>query len=178
MLKIRYIIAEIYTEIVTPLLREAYLVGLRDAKEASKAADQIPDLIPEKISTTTRKTKAPKMETSASSRKSRSSREAGAPEVVGEEKLKSNKEKSKDKENGNKSSAARRKHRSRLGLGTELSPLVRRRDGSFAFRNRDLEKAKAELSRQRKECVRDALFKHLDSDDSLVGIPKGSMTKL
>lgn len=172
------IIAEIYTEIVTPLLREAYLVGLRDAKEASKAADQIPDLIPEKISTTTRKTKAPKMETSASSRKSRSSREAGAPEVVGEEMLKSNKEKSKDKENGNKSSAARRKHRSRLGLGTELSPLVRRRDGSFAFRNRDLEKAKAELSRQRKECVRDALFKHLDSDDSLVGIPKGSMTKL
>lgn len=172
------IIAEIYTEIVTPLLREAYLVGLRDAKEASKAADQIPDLIPEKISTTPRKTKAPKMETSTSSRKSRSSREAGAPEVVGEEMLKSNKEKSKDKENGNKSSAARRKHRSRLGLGTELSPLVRRRDGSFAFRNRDLEKAKAELSRQRKECVRDALFKHLDSDDSLVGIPKGSMTKL
>jgi hypothetical protein len=37
-------IAEIYSEIVNPLLREAYLVGLRDAKEGAAAAAQIPDL--------------------------------------------------------------------------------------------------------------------------------------
>eukprot|EP00429_Kryptoperidinium_foliaceum_P025814 CAMPEP_0176147532 /NCGR_PEP_ID=MMETSP0120_2-20121206/75209_1 /TAXON_ID=160619 /ORGANISM="Kryptoperidinium foliaceum, Strain CCMP 1326" /LENGTH=150 /DNA_ID=CAMNT_0017484151 /DNA_START=35 /DNA_END=483 /DNA_ORIENTATION=- len=39
------VIAQIYTEIVTPLLREAYLVGLRDAKEAQLAAESIPDLV-------------------------------------------------------------------------------------------------------------------------------------
>lgn len=37
-------IAEIYGEIVSPLLREAYLVGLRDAKEGAAAAALIPDL--------------------------------------------------------------------------------------------------------------------------------------
>jgi hypothetical protein len=38
------IIAKIYGEIVSPLLREAYLVGLRDAKEGAAAAASIPDL--------------------------------------------------------------------------------------------------------------------------------------
>ncbi|KAG7364344.1 hypothetical protein IV203_037546 [Nitzschia inconspicua] len=38
------LIAEIYGEIVSPLLREAYLVGLRDAKEGAAAAALIPDL--------------------------------------------------------------------------------------------------------------------------------------
>lgn len=169
------IIAEIYTEIVTPLLREAYLVGLRDAKEASKAAEQIPDLKPEKI----RKARPPKKakEPKATISKTIPVQETSTPEVVGEEKLKESKEEPKPSAGG-KSTPAKRKNRARLGLGTELSPLVRRRDGSFAFRNRDLEKVKAELSRQRKECVRDSLFKYLDSDDSLAGIPKGSMTKL
>lgn len=37
-------IAAIYGEIVSPLLREAYLVGLRDAKEGAAAAALIPDL--------------------------------------------------------------------------------------------------------------------------------------
>jgi hypothetical protein len=37
-------IAQIYGEIVSPLLREAYLVGLRDAKEGAAAAALIPDL--------------------------------------------------------------------------------------------------------------------------------------
>lgn len=38
------LIAEIYGDIVSPLLREAYLVGLRDAKEGAAAAALIPDL--------------------------------------------------------------------------------------------------------------------------------------
>lgn len=38
------LIAEIYAKIVTPLLREAYLVGLRDAKDGAAAAALIPDL--------------------------------------------------------------------------------------------------------------------------------------
>lgn len=44
-------IAEIYGEIVSPLLREAYLVGLRDAKEGAAAAALIPDLEEEPAST-------------------------------------------------------------------------------------------------------------------------------
>lgn len=43
------VIAEIYGEIVSPLLREAYLVGLRDAKEGAAAAALIPDVDTEKI---------------------------------------------------------------------------------------------------------------------------------
>mmetsp|Transcript_26182 Transcript_26182/g.62206 ORF Transcript_26182/g.62206 Transcript_26182/m.62206 type:complete len:438 (+) Transcript_26182:228-1541(+) len=39
-----YTIAEVYGDIVTPLLREAYLVGLRDAKEGAAAAAAIPDI--------------------------------------------------------------------------------------------------------------------------------------
>lgn len=42
-------IAEIYGEIVSPLLREAYLVGLRDAKEGAAAAALIPDLEEEAV---------------------------------------------------------------------------------------------------------------------------------
>jgi hypothetical protein len=100
-------------------------------------------------------------------------------EVVGEEvlkKLEKPKKASSDSENFKQ--PPKRKGRSRLGLGTELTPLVRRRDGTFTFRNRDVEKAKTELSRQRKECVRDSLFKYLDSQDSLMLQPKGSMTRL
>jgi hypothetical protein len=184
------IIAEIYTEIVTPLLREAYLVGLRDAKEASKAAEQIPNLVPEKIAVeTVEPEKPPEPESDKKSKKLQALQETSSPEEVGEVMLKSEEEEAKAaRELKSKLSGPggmsknklpqKRKNRTRLGLGTELSPLVRRRDGSFAFRNRDLEKAKAELSRQRKDCVRESLFKHLDSDDSPVGQPKGSMTKL
>jgi hypothetical protein len=179
------IIAEIYTEIVTPLLREAYLVGLRDAKEASKAAEQIPNLVPEKIAVeAVEPEKPPEPESDKKSKKLKALPETSSHQQVGEVELKSSEEEeAKAAERGLNSklpgkSPQKRKNRNRLGLGTELSPLVRRRDGSFAFRNRDLEKAKAELSRQRKDCVRDSLFKHLDSDDSLVGQPKGSMTKL
>jgi len=169
------IIAEIYTEIVTPLQREAYLVGLRDAKEAAKAAEQIPDL-PARAPAKSHPKPVVEPEPAKSPVKFQE-RDTSAPEVVGEEMLK------KEAANpgsgaGSKKEAPKRKGRSKLGLGTELNPLVRRRDGTFTFRNRDVEKAKAELSRQRKECVRDSLFKHLDSDDSLVRQPKGSMTKL
>lgn len=184
-------IAEIYTEIVTPLLREAYLVGLRDAKEASKAAEQIPDLVPEKIAVEVPEPeKVPEPESDKSNKKLQAFQETSSPEEVGEVMLKSTAEEEAAGSGGPNSKLSgtggaaknkapqKRKNRTRLGLGTELSPLVRRRDGTFAFRNRDLEKAKAELSRQRKECVRDSLFKHLDSDDSLEGQPKGSMTRL
>jgi hypothetical protein len=179
------IIAEIYTEIVTPLLREAYLVGLRDAKEASKAAEQIPNLVPEKIAVeAVEPEKPPEPESDKKSKKLQALQETSSHQQVGEVMLKSiEEEEAKAAERGQNpklpgKSPQKRKNRNRLGLGTELSPLVRRRDGSFAFRNRDLEKAKAEVSRQRKDCVRDSLFKHLDSDDPVVGQPKGSMTKL
>ena len=182
------IIAEIYSEIVTPLQREAYLVGLRDAKEGAKAAEQIPDLVMEEavrpVAHSEPEARPPEDETMESITELNSFEMSTL--SVGEEGLKSIAEdelapgQSGKSGSGGKSTKnkAERKSRTRLGLGTELSPLVRRRDGTFAFRNRDLEKAKAELSRQRKECVRDALFKHLDSDDSPIGQPKGSMTKL
>ncbi|KAL3934488.1 MAG: hypothetical protein SGBAC_009810 [Bacillariaceae sp.] len=186
------IIAEIYTEIVTPLQREAYLVGLRDAKEGSRAAEQIPDLIVEEatIEHSEPEPRFPEIYTTEESTTELANSFEMSTPSVGEEGLKSIAEDDsatpgqtgKGGGAGGKSSKnktpQKRKSRTRLGLGTELSPLVRRRDGTFAFRNRDLEKAKAELSRQRKECVRDSLFKMLDSDDSLVGQPKGSMTKL
>mmetsp|Transcript_22726 Transcript_22726/g.56152 ORF Transcript_22726/g.56152 Transcript_22726/m.56152 type:complete len:299 (+) Transcript_22726:1014-1910(+) len=184
------IIAEIYTEIVTPLQREAYLVGLRDAKEGAKAAEQIPDLVVAEatIEHSEPEPRPPEVDTEESTTELKNSFEMSTLSV-GEEGLKSIAEDDSTTPGepgkggaGGKASKnktpQKRKSRTRLGLGTELSPLVRRRDGTFAFRNRDLEKAKAELSRQRKECVRDSLFKHLDSDDSLVGQPKGSMTKL
>lgn len=180
------IIAEIYTEIVTPLQREAYLVGLRDAKEGAKAAEQIPDLVVAEATIAHSEPVAipPELDTEESTTELNSFEMSTL--SVGEEVLKSIAEDESTPGEPGKSGAGKsknktpqkRKSRTRLGLGTELSPLVRRRDGTFAFRNRDLEKAKAELSRQRKECVRDSLFKHLDSDDSLVGQPKGSMTKL
>ena len=61
-----------------------------------------------------------------------------------------------------RASAEKRRERIRSGIGSELSPLVRRRDGTFAFRNRELDIAKAELKKQRRDAVRDSLFKHLD----------------
>jgi hypothetical protein len=51
-----------------------------------------------------------------------------------------------------------RKNINRKG-GTELSPLIRRLDGSFAFRNRE----KLEQKSQRKATVLDALAKHIDT---------------
>jgi len=163
------IIAELYTKIATPLQREAYLVGLRDAKEGTKAAEQIPDLVTEEVAITPPEPEARPHEVDTEESLS----------AVGEEVLKSIVEEDpKTGDSAKNKPVQKRKKINRLSGGTELSPFVRRRDGTFAFRNRDLEKAKAELSRQRKECVRDALFKHLDSDDSPVGQPKGSMTKL
>jgi hypothetical protein len=47
--------------------------------------------------------------------------------------------------------------------GTELSPLVRRLDGTFMFRNREVE-LKLEQKKERRQCVKDSLFKHLDDD--------------
>ena len=48
-----YTIAEVYGDIVTPLLREAYLVGLRDAKEGAAAAAAIPDIRDDYMTTST-----------------------------------------------------------------------------------------------------------------------------
>jgi hypothetical protein len=56
----------------------------------------------------------------------------------------------------------RTKARLDRSVGTELSPLVRRRDGTFMFRNMELDRNKIELSKERKQCVKDSLFKHLD----------------
>jgi len=183
------IIAEIYTEIATPLLREAYLVGLRDAKEGAKAAEQIPDLVVAEapIARSQPEARPPEIDTEESTTELKSFEMSTL--SVGEEGLNSIAEdesttpgepgKTGGSGKSSKSKTPRKPRKPRNpGIGTELSPLVRRRDGTFAFRNRDLEKAKAELSRQRKECVRDSLFKHLDSDDSPIGQPKGLMTKL
>ena len=63
-----------------------------------------------------------------------------------------------------KKSPVRRKRLDRKG-GTELSPLVRRMDGTFMFRNKELDLSKLEMSKQRKESVRQSLWKHLDSPE-------------
>jgi hypothetical protein len=49
--------------------------------------------------------------------------------------------------------------------GTEMSPLVRRRDGSFGFRNKDLELEKLELSASRKARVKNSLFRLIDGPE-------------
>jgi len=55
------VIANIYGELASPLLREAYLVGLKDAKEAAAAMAEIPDLKPpKKVRSSKPKTKKPK----------------------------------------------------------------------------------------------------------------------
>ena len=64
-----------------------------------------------------------------------------------------------------KAAAEERRKRIRSGVGSEMSPLIRRRDGSFAFRNKELEHAQAELKKERQNAVRDSLFKFLDSPD-------------
>ena len=214
------IIAKIYTEIVTPLQREAYLVGLRDAKEATVAADQIADLPPPstrsdaptpveseeempegeaapapmeveplaaKLPKEKKKPTAPKKKSTTKKEKKAVSKKPSktfAPPPTlsttssadeGEEMLNLGEDDEDEKEQGakpkqvsaaeRKAAAEKRKARIRTGVGSELSPLVRRRDGSFAFRNKELDHAKAELKKQRRDCVRDALFKHLDSPD-------------
>lgn len=207
------VIAKIYTEIVAPLQREAYLVGLRDAKEAAMAAESIPDMAPltppaevptpMDIDPPVEKQKkkkdplAPKKKLSSGKIKKLPVIPPAPPAPVarkkspkilaakhipatssndeGEEMLNMGDEKD-DKKNDTKPKpmsaeqrkAAQEKRKNRVrGTGSEVSPLVRRRDGSFAFRNRELDHAKAELKKQRRDCVRDALFKHLDSPDPM-----------
>jgi hypothetical protein len=177
------IIAELYTEIVTPLLREAYLVGLRDAKEATVAAEQIPDINPEDM---TKNSKLPKSSKSSGSSGSdttnKSFQTMASTPVEGEESLKNtdliddkkrkeaanNNKKGSKESNGSKITPKekRKENRSRFGKGSERSPLVRRLDGSFAFRNKTRDLAKIEQSKQNRDCVRDSLFKHLDDLDS------------
>ena len=121
------IIAQLYTEIVSPLLREAYLVGLRDAQEATTAAEQIPDLKPVE-------TQVPKRPTPKSLAK-KSAYEESSPPVEGEELLHSNDLPGGDvnskSEPSKKGTAPKRKNRLVRGKATELSPLVRRRDGTY-----------------------------------------------
>lgn len=207
------VIAKIYTEIVAPLQREAYLVGLRDAKEAALAAESMPELAPptpqEEVVTPMdvdppvekqKKKKepsatVPKKKISAGKIKKlpvippaapapKKPSKPGAPvkpiptsssNDEGEEMLNMGDEKDDEKKDTKpkplsaaerKAAQEKRKNRVR-GTGSEVSPLVRRRDGSFAFRNKELDHAKAELKKQRRDCVRDALFKHLDSPDPM-----------
>ena len=64
--------------------------------------------------------------------------------------------------------------------GTELAPLVRRMDGTFTFRNRDLEMEKLELSEKRKARVRKSLFRLIDApeeESQTGGSIKASMKK-
>ena len=178
-------IATIYTEIVSPLLREAYLVGLRDAKEATAAAEQIPDLKLEELEisppkekekkkkkdkkTTPKKTKS--MEKEAEEREAE---ESGAVELNdAEEEKRLQREAARAaarakmgvkllKETQKKKvKPAPRKKRDR-SAASEVSPFTRSRDGKIVFRNKDLEHAKKELSKQRRNTVRDSLFKFLD----------------
>jgi hypothetical protein len=62
-----------------------------------------------------------------------------------------------------KAAADARKSRDRTGKASEMSPLVRRRDGSFTFRNKGQESANAALKKERRDAVKDSLFKFLDS---------------
>lgn len=219
------VIARIYTEIVTPLQREAYLVGLRDAKEATAAAESMAD-VPEKkpppkedqqLSFTRQPSRSPnkkepkekvkpaaplpqppvakpakekkkapipkkKPPTSTTNKKppkkplSKPMVPAPAPvEEEGEQNLNLGDEETDEKAHAKKpkqlsaaerkAAAEERRNRIRTGAGSEMSPLVRRRDGSFAFRNKELDHANAELKKQRQDAVRDSLFKFLDSPD-------------
>jgi len=187
-------IARIYTEIVTPLQREAYLVGLRDAKEAALAAEAIPDLpmsLPKiepevQVAATIPDNNSNKKPKKAKTKKAPAPAPKKPPKTVvpikplqipssteeGEEMLNLGDEKEEEKETKPKPlspadrKAAQEKRKNRVrGSGSELSPLVRRLDGSFAFRNKELDDANAELKKQRRDCVRDALFKYLDSPD-------------
>jgi hypothetical protein len=143
------IIAQLYTEIVSPLLREAYLVGLRDAQEAAAAAEQIPDASPADVT-------VPQSE-------SVTVIEESSPAVEGEDVLKT----AVAAIPKSPSDPPVKKKRLVRGLATENSPFVRSRDGTLTFRNKELERVKAEMKKQRKDCVRESLFKLLDIDDSL-----------
>ena len=78
-----------------------------------------------------------------------------------EEELKSPKKQMSKEER--KAAAEARKSRDRTGKASEMSPLVRRLDGSFAFRNKGQESANAALKKERRDAVKDSLFKFLDS---------------
>lgn len=198
------IIAKLYAEIVTPLQREAYLVGLRDAKEATLAAEQMADLPPPQPEPAKTESPPTPMEVDIQPKKkplrqlSKTKKDGSkrkpekkykiipisvpaAPSEEGEEMLNEGDDKDNDKDAATakpkavtaaerKAAAEKRKNRVRTGMQSERSPLVRRRDGSFAFRNRELENAKAELKRQRKETIKDSLFKYLDSPDPDFGL--------
>jgi hypothetical protein len=260
-------IAKIYSEIVTPLLREAYLVGLRDAKEGAAAAELIPDLSLSEIRVEgygekqTQRTEEP-LEDADEEKQAHRQREpqedAGilAMEVEefkqsdrvgscdhnndtpapvddhgdnhileeritqlgtvdgtmdtlesvetsetdapdeGEEQLNTSlnsmtmeahpeKTTSTSKISGEpgpkeqnlkqeRSTASSDDHRKAPGRkpskrknfdrksGTEMSPFVFRRDGTIGFRNYDVEHRSREQSKQRKDCVKSALFSFLD----------------
>jgi hypothetical protein len=150
------IIAQMYAEIVSPLLREAYLVGLRDAQEAAAAAEQIPDVVPPDV--TVPRSKSVKSDSTSVTYDT-------SPPMEGEDVLNSSSDITGVVDNSNPPKVS--KKRILRGLATENSPFVRRRDGTIVFRNRNLALAKAELKKKRKDCVRDSLFKYLDDmDDS------------
>jgi hypothetical protein len=201
------VIAKIYTEIATPLLREAYLVGLRDAKEAEAAAEQMPDIpkpqpkaavqnketedkaaAPMEVDpppTDLPKKKAPKKKKSGNIKKvpkkvSKTMEPISlqsAPSVEEGEEMLNMGDDNDDKDSEatakkpqltaaeRKAAAEERRNRIRSGIGSEMSPLIRRRDGSFAFRNKELDHAQAELKKERQSAVRDSLFKFLDTPD-------------
>lgn len=210
------IIAEMYAEIAAPLQKEAYLVGLRDALDATEAVEEM-WVVKEK----TKKTKSSKKSSKKTPKSSKSDERNGsdtsethetceesAPEeetpeeggsqaevedilcnAIHSENVKApqppkevspppprdwSSEQSTQSENAlppppppSKTPTPIKRTRARLDRseGTEVSPLVRRFDGTFAFRNRELDKNMKELSKDRRQCVKDSLFKHLDDDD-------------
>mmetsp|Transcript_84063 Transcript_84063/g.126012 ORF Transcript_84063/g.126012 Transcript_84063/m.126012 type:complete len:292 (-) Transcript_84063:223-1098(-) len=175
-------IASIYTEIVSPLLREAYLVGLRDAKEATAAAEQMPDLPPPEVAETIPDVPVEEKPAEEAVEVEAEPQDKGHVETTtlndAEEEKKAAKEAARaaarakaGKLLGNgaklptvpkpKPKAAPRKKREK-GAASEMSPFTRTRDGKVVFRNKDVELAKKELSKQRRTAVRDALFKFLD----------------
>ena len=161
-------IAQLYTEIVSPLLREAHLVGLRDEQEATAAAEQIPDTTPEEV-VVKKKTKSSKRRKNKKAAPATTEFESErGEEILNSSDILTN-ERIPNGSNEKPEQKAQPKKKPRLvrGKPSEMSPLVRRRDGSFAFRHREFEAGKRELSKQRRDCVRDSLFKFLDSYDDI-----------
>jgi hypothetical protein len=207
------IIAKLYAEIAAPLQKEAYLVGLRDALDATEAREEMwaekeNETKTKSLKKASKKTpKSSKIDESDTSETHETCEESTAEEETPEEggsqaevddflssSIHSENEKppqpqeevyhppsrdwspeqSTQIENAlppppptSKTPTPTKRTRARLDRsdGTEVSPLVRRFDGTFAFRNRELDRNKKELSKDRRLCVKESLFKYLDDGD-------------
>jgi hypothetical protein len=129
-------------------------VGLRDAQEAAAAAEQIPDVSP--ADATVPQSGSVTDETLEESSSAMEGEEVLKTAVIAKQK--------------SPLDPPVKKKRLVRGIATENSPFVRRRDGTFTFRNKELERVKAELKQQRKDCVRDSLFKLLDDSEEPISI--------